>query len=290
VADRGTPTRLERAFGPVRGLLTGEAERALDGLLAGPLPEALGRSLAEHHVVERVARGMLEDNESRPGAGTDTAVEELAHRLVQSAPFKQALTEVLSGPEVRAALTSQATTYGDEVAATAGRRLRGFERRVEARTRHLLGRKTSEPAGFGGFATRGAALVLDAALAELGFLVVVASISLVLALAGDFGPNWLDASLVGIGWFLATATYFVVFWSATGQTPGMRALRVRVVAPPGKPPSVARSLVRFVGLILAIIPLFAGFLPVLVDGRRRGLHDFLSGTVVLDDAAPLVAH
>jgi uncharacterized RDD family membrane protein YckC len=39
-----------------------------------------------------------------------------------------------------------------------------------------------------------------------------------------------------------------------------------------------------VGLILAIIPLLAGFLPVLVDGRRQGLHDFLSGTVVLDEA------
>ena len=80
-----------------------------------------------------------------------------------------------------------------------------------------------------------------------------------LALAGNFGPNWLDASLAGVGWFAATATYFVAFWSATGQTPGMRALRVRVVGPAGGPPSALRSLVRFVGLILAIIPLFAGF-------------------------------
>jgi hypothetical protein len=36
-----------------------------------------------------------------------------------------------------------------------------------------------------------------------------------------------------------------------------------------------------VGLALAIIPLFAGFLPVLVDPRRRGLPDFLAGTVVV---------
>jgi len=49
----------------------------------------------------------------------------------------------------------------------------------------------------------------------------------------------------------------------------------------GGPPSAWRALVRFVGLILAIVPLLAGFLPVLVDGRRRGLHDFLSGTVVV---------
>jgi uncharacterized RDD family membrane protein YckC len=51
-------------------------------------------------------------------------------------------------------------------------------------------------------------------------------------------------------------------------------------------PSVYRSLVRFVGLILAIVPLFAGFLPVLFDSRRRGLQDFLSGTVVIDSDTP----
>jgi hypothetical protein len=39
--------------------------------------------------------------------------------------------------------------------------------------------------------------------------------------------------------------------------------------------------VRLVGLGLAIIPLGAGFLPVLVDDRRRALQDFLAGTVVL---------
>ena len=92
----------------------------------------------------------------------------------------------------------------------------------------------------------------------------------------------LDASLAGTGWFLAIGAYFVAFWSTTGQTPGMRALRVRVVGPSGRPPSAPRSLVRFIGLILAIVLLFVGFLPVLFDDRRRGLHDFLSGTVVVD--------
>ena len=143
---------------------------------------------------------------------------------------------------------------------------------------------TAEQARFGGFATRGAGLVLDALLAQLAFLIVASSIALVLALAGGLGPDWLNGTLAGGGWLLAAAAYFVVFWSATGQTPGMRVVRVRVVGPSGTPPSALRSLVRFVGLILAIIPLFAGFLPVLVDGRRRGLPDFLSKTVVLDES------
>ena len=40
---------------------------------------------------------------------------------------------------------------------------------------------------------------------------------------------------------------------------------------------------RTVGLALAIIPLFAGFVPALFDERRRALPDYLAGTVVLHD-------
>jgi uncharacterized RDD family membrane protein YckC len=61
----------------------------------------------------------------------------------------------------------------------------------------------------------------------------------------------------------------------------MRLLRLRVVGPAGDAPSIGRAIVRAVGLVLAIVPLFAGFLPVLFTERRRGLPDFLAGTVVL---------
>jgi uncharacterized RDD family membrane protein YckC len=49
-----------------------------------------------------------------------------------------------------------------------------------------------------------------------------------------------------------------------------------------------RALLRFVGLTLAALPLFAGFLLILVDDRRRGLHDRLARTVVVEagDEAP----
>jgi uncharacterized RDD family membrane protein YckC len=41
-----------------------------------------------------------------------------------------------------------------------------------------------------------------------------------------------------------------------------------------------------VGLVLSIVPLFAGFLPVLFSERRRGLADFMAGTVVVYADAP----
>jgi uncharacterized RDD family membrane protein YckC len=48
----------------------------------------------------------------------------------------------------------------------------------------------------------------------------------------------------------------------------------------GKPPSVSRACLRLVGLILAILPLFAGFVPVFFDSRRRALQDFIARTIV----------
>ncbi len=258
-----------------RGVLEEEAEHAIDALLAGPLPEAVGRSLVEHRVLERVAAGILQA-EARDGAAAGPAAEELVANVVNSAVFKRALRDVLSSPEIRTAMAGQATGFADELAAALRSRMRSLDARLQSR---------GEP-GYGGFATRAVALVIDAALAELAFLVAGASIALVLALAGGLGTEWADAVLAGAGWFVAAVVYFVLFWSGTGQTPGMRVMRVRVITASGAPPSVLRSLVRFVGLILAIIPLFVGFLPALFDARRRALQDFIAGTVVVDAQEP----
>jgi uncharacterized RDD family membrane protein YckC len=110
--------------------------------------------------------------------------------------------------------------------------------------------------------------------------------ALVASLVGGLRPEWLVGVLLAAGWILLAGSYFVLFWSAAGQTPGMRLLRLRVLGPSGEAPSLGRSIVRLVGLVLAIVPLFAGFLPVLFTERRRGLADFMAGTVVVYADAP----
>ena len=60
-------------------------------------------------------------------------------------------------------------------------------------------------------------------------------------------------------------------------------MHLRVVDHAGSPPGLGRSLLRLIGLALSILLLFTGFLPVLVDDRRRALQDFLAGTVVVHD-------
>ena len=134
---------------------------------------------------------------------------------------------------------------------------------------------------YAGMATRAVALVLDILLVHAIVLVGGGLLALVATLVGELRPQWLVATLVGVAWGLTVAIYFVLFWSVTGQTPGMRAMRVRVVREDGSLPSVGRAFVRLIGLLLAIVPLFAGFLPILFDARRRGLPDYLARTVVV---------
>jgi uncharacterized RDD family membrane protein YckC len=141
-------------------------------------------------------------------------------------------------------------------------------------------------AAYAGIATRGIALAIDAAIANGIFLVGAALLGLVGSLVGDLRPQWLVALLAAVGWSLTVGGYFVLFWTTTGQTPGMRMMHLRVVTYRGGRVHFVRALIRIGGLVLAIIPLFAGFLPVLVDARRRGLQDFLARTVVVHVSEP----
>jgi uncharacterized RDD family membrane protein YckC len=134
---------------------------------------------------------------------------------------------------------------------------------------------------YAGIATRGIALAIDAAIANGIVLLIAALVALVSSLVGELRPQWLAAALACAGWALLVGGYFTIFWTTTGQTPGMRLMRVRVMTARGERLHVARALIRLVGLVLAIIPLFAGFLPVLIDSRRRALQDLLAGTVVV---------
>ena len=132
-----------------------------------------------------------------------------------------------------------------------------------------------------GIATRGTALAIDAAIANLICLVLGALIGLVTSLVGDLRPQWVVALLAAAGWALIVGGYFTLFWATTGQTPGMRLMRLRVVTYSGGRVHFVRALIRLGGLVLAIIPLFAGFVPVLFDARRRGLQDWLARTLVI---------
>ena len=198
---------------------------------------------------------------------------ELTDRVLASDATQHALRHVASSPELRDAVARQTTGLAEE--AVVGVRAQAV--RLDDRAEHFVRRppRTERPM-YAGIATRAIALATDAALTIVLYMSAVGIVSLIASLVGGLRPAWLVGALLASGWILVAGSYFVLFWSAAGQTPGMRLLRLRVRGPGGDTPSVGRSLVRLVGLVLAIVPLFAGFVPVLFTERRRGLPDMLA--------------
>jgi uncharacterized RDD family membrane protein YckC len=143
--------------------------------------------------------------------------------------------------------------------------------------------------GYAGVVTRGIALGIDAALVQGSLLLIAGLFSLVAGLFGGVQMGPVAKVVSASAWVVITGGYFVIGWSTTGQTIGMRAMELSVLtADTLVPPGFLRSVWRVIWLALCIIPCFLGFVPVLFDSRRRGVQDMLAHTVVLHvDAVPL---
>lgn len=142
---------------------------------------------------------------------------------------------------------------------------------------------------YAGFVTRAIAFALDAVAINIVALMTGAVTALAVnILHVPDGVARLVAVIGGFVFLLWSAAYFVTFWSTTGQTPGARIMHLRVVDVHDGVSRIGprRALLRAIAMVLAAIPLFAGYLLVLVDDRRRGFHDRVARTVVLyDDGA-----
>lgn len=134
-----------------------------------------------------------------------------------------------------------------------------------------------------GLATRAISFAVDAAVINLVAIVTALGVSLILSILHlPSSLHGLLTGLAGAAYILWSVGYFVVFWSATGQTPGARLMQIRVLTGNGNVLHPTRALVRCGGMLLAAIPLFAGFVPILFDARRRAFQDHLARTVVVE--------
>ena len=145
-----------------------------------------------------------------------------------------------------------------------------------------------------GFWRRLVAAIVDAAIAlpvALGLAAVAGRLAgLSLPSARHAGVDyWLDLWLAGdpalwgaIGLVAAIAVlYLFLFQAATGRTPGMRVLGLRVIDVYGRSPGLLRVSLRVVGYLLGIATLGLGFIWMGFDREKRGLQDWLGGTYVV---------
>ncbi len=86
---------------------------------------------------------------------------------------------------------------------------------------------------------------------------------------------------LGFGW---SAVYFTAFLAMMrGQTPGKRALGIRVIRLDGKPLGWWMSFERFGGYAASFSLGLLGFAQILWDRTRQGIHDKVCETVVISD-------
>ena len=95
------------------------------------------------------------------------------------------------------------------------------------------------------------------------------------------GSLWFQFALLAI-----VTVFFCGFWSQGGQTLGMRAWRIRVVAQDGAPLSWPRAVLRLAAGMLALLPLGLGLWWGIFDAQRRGWHDRLTSTRVVRVQSP----
>ena len=103
---------------------------------------------------------------------------------------------------------------------------------------------------------------------------------------GDTLGNWLGA-LGGIIVFTLFWSYYMVFEVTTnGQSPGKRALGLRVIKDGGYPISFADSAIRNLVRVVDFLPFFygAGLMTMLITSNWKRLGDLAAGTLVVKTA------
>jgi uncharacterized RDD family membrane protein YckC len=144
------------------------------------------------------------------------------------------------------------------------------------------------------------AYIIDALIVTFVVIAVITLLAIVV-----FGGSWLTgltsadfrngnlspAAAATVGVFVLACfaivilafAYFPFFWARSGQTPGMRPFNLYVVrdADGGKI-SGGQAILRLFGYWVSGAVFYLGFIWVLIDQRRRGWHDLIAGTVVIE--------
>ncbi len=86
--------------------------------------------------------------------------------------------------------------------------------------------------------------------------------------------------------FVIFGAIFIGFWKWKNSTPGKLLLRNIIVDNETfEAPTTKQYILRFFGYILSALPFGMGFFMIGLNKKKRGLHDFIAGTVVVNLAA-----
>ena len=140
----------------------------------------------------------------------------------------------------------------------------------------------SQDTEYAGFWIRCGAALIDTLL-----FAVVISISMTLIYSDAYWFNFSsNETTLGFWDFILTQVAPIVgtiwFWRRFMGTPGKIILGLKIVdVHTGGKLSIGQAIGRYVGYIIAVLPLCLGIFWVGIDKRKQGWHDKLAGTVVI---------
>ncbi len=135
----------------------------------------------------------------------------------------------------------------------------------------------------GGFWIRFVAYVIDEVLLTIaGVLLTIAFTGMdteqaLSELVGESG-GW-TATLITVGFGAAYYTFTIGQW---GQTIGKAILGLKVARTDGARLTYLRSFARYWAYLVSIIPLGLGFIAIALSSQKRGWHDFICDTRVVN--------
>ena len=130
------------------------------------------------------------------------------------------------------------------------------------------------------FASPGSRLVAYILDIVIQFLAVVLLGVLAIVLSALF---FLLGVIPALAIIVVSVGYFPFFWARDGQTPGMNAMKIKVVRDAdGGPITPGSAILRVIGLWIGIAVFYIGVIWIFVDKRKRGWQDLIGGTVVVD--------
>ena len=147
---------------------------------------------------------------------------------------------------------------------------------------------------FAGLGARLIAYIIDGFIVTI-VIIVVSLVFAAIAAAAFASNTTTDSSGAAVGAvvggtvvyivviFLVSIAYFPWYWARGGQTPGMKMMHIRIVRDAdGGPIDGGAAILRLIGLYVSGAVFYLGFIWVFVDKRRRGWHDLIAGTVVIE--------
>jgi uncharacterized RDD family membrane protein YckC len=140
-----------------------------------------------------------------------------------------------------------------------------------------------------GFWLRSVAFVIDLSILTL-FSLILLLIGLLVSWMGvevnnldiDVANSFSLSSLGKLTQFIAIVAYFTILHGETGQTIGKSLLGLRVCTLDGGSLSYGRALIRFLAYGPSLFFFGVGFLWVGLNPGKRGWHDLLAGTIVVN--------